>query len=488
MPRPRNPLSKRNRNATFTQDEVKRAVELAASKKARVVRYRGEFDLEKLAHLVRAPLTNSGAYAWSLAQIIAARDQQMAGRFALPARLAESFNTDDALFTARSVRLAPVQSLSVTIKAGRGPKADKIADEAEAQFGTKGLAWSSDTENSVRSQLVDHGVAFAATSWMPRADGSRWDMVINSWPIEHVWWDALANCYVTRTRRVECDPEPTIHNLHPSAVETGGDIEPIIHGNGRWLVFKKSELMPHRSADATLLPVALLWPAHAFSNRDWRKGSAIAGNAKIVGEMPADTALTDEEGNPTAEAASFLQLLQALASQDQPFGIRPAGSKTEILANPSANAWEVFARLSESSERAAARVYLGTDGILGTRGGAPGVDISELFGLATSKVQSDMTCIQRGLQDGIEIWTGLNFGDSKQTPTREYVFPDPDLSRVREDFGNRNAAFLAALKAAKDAGYALTPEYTQQLADQYGVPVPPLATAPTAQPAQETNP
>jgi len=493
MPRPRNPLSKRNRNETFTGAEVSRLVEkLAASKKARVVRERGEFNTAALAALVRAPLINSGAFAWSLDAILSARDAQMAGSFSAPARLAESFNTDDALFTARSVRLAPVQSLSVKVTAGRGPKADSIAAEAEALFGDKGIAWSSDTENTVRAQLVDHGVAFAAITWQPRADGSRWDLVISAWPIEFVRWDALANCYVTRVRRPDADPEPTARDLHPGAlgaIESG--LEPIIHGNGRWIVFKKSELLPHRSADATLLPAALLWPCHAFANRDWRKGSAIAGNAKVVGEMEPGTALTDSKGEPTPEATAFLTLLQAIASQDSPYGIRPFGSKTEILANPSANAWEVFAKLSESSERAAARIYLGTDGVLGAQGGAPGVDISALFGVATSKVQSDLACIQRGLQTAIEIWTAINFGDSKQAPTREYKFPDPDLSRVREDFGKRNAAFLADVKAAKEAGFKLTKEWVASIAEKHGVPVPELAdvaTAPSTAPANDAAP
>jgi hypothetical protein len=87
----------------------------------------------------------------------------MTGRFRLPARLAESFGTDDALFTARGVRLAPVQSLSVKIEAGKGPKGDKQADEAEALFGSNGVAISSETDTTIRSHLADHGVAFGAS-------------------------------------------------------------------------------------------------------------------------------------------------------------------------------------------------------------------------------------------------------------------------------------------------------------------------------------
>jgi hypothetical protein len=135
MPRPRNPLSNRNRNESFKGAELQRFVEreaqkLAKSKRAQPVREGREFDLGELRSIVKAPFTPAAAHSWSIDQIVSARDQQMTGRFRLPARLAESFGTDDALFTARGVRLAPVQSLSVKIEAGKGPKGDKQADEA----------------------------------------------------------------------------------------------------------------------------------------------------------------------------------------------------------------------------------------------------------------------------------------------------------------------------------------------------------------------
>lgn len=482
MPRPRNPLSKRNRSATFTGAEVAKAVErLGATKRARVVRERGEFG--DLRSIIRAPYIPPAAYSWSIADIVAARDQQMTGRFRQAARLAESMNTDDAIFTARQVRLAPLQGVDVKVCAGRGPRADSIASEAEALFGTKGIAFSKATENTIRRHLVDHGVAFASINWRPREDGSRWDMVIEAWPIEFVWYNPMTDLYHTQLRRYEEDPpDPASGQLYvPPMPAPTIPFEPIIHGNGRWIVFKKSERLAHRE-DAAVLPSSLVWARHAFANRDWAKGSATHGNAKVIGELPEGVAMTDEEGELTQEAAAFLQLISAVASQDQPVGIRPKGSTIDYMVNGS-KAWEVWAQLSESAERAAARVYLGTDGVLGAQGGAPGVDVSALFGVHTVKVQSDIECIQNALQSGaICPWAAVNFGDDRQAPSREYVFPDPDEAEVRKDFSDRNAAFLAALKAAKDAGYQLTPEYTKELAARYAVPVPSLP-APAGQDA-----
>lgn len=480
MANPRNPLLARNRRKSFTGAEVTAAFErLAASKKARVVRERSEFDMRGLERLLRAPFTSATAGSWTLEQIFAARDAQMAGRFQLPARLSESFSTDGALFTARKIRLAPVQSLETKITPAKSGKGDRIADEADALFGCKGIAISSDSEQSIRTHLVDHGVAFGAISWTPRADGSRWDPVVNAWPIEFAWWDAVANCYVTQVRRPVSDPEPTAGNLFGAsgAVRPGSHIEPIIHGNGRWIVFAKSEITPHRF-DATLLPAAMVWPSRAFGARDWRKGSAVTGNAKVVGELPDGIALTDESGNPTQEASAFMTLLAAIASQDSPYGIKPFGSKVDILTNQS-RAWEIFAELVGWADREAARIYLGTDGILGAQGGAPGIDVQALFGVASSVIQTDLRCLERALQSGlIGPWTAINFGDDRLAPTREYVFPDADDDAVRQEFARRNTAFNADIAAYRANGFLVDQALVDKLAELHGVPAPLLAGAP----------
>lgn len=483
MPRPRNPLSYRNRNAKFTGAEVARIVEkLAASKRAKVVRERGDFDTRELESILKPPYKNAGGGSWSIEEIVAARNQQMAGRFRLAARLAESMGTDDALFVARGVRLAPVQSLGVEIVPSKSGRGKKIADEAEALFGLNGIAVSNETMTTIRQHLVDHGIAFGyVPAWTPRADGSRIDPVLSAWPVEHVWWHELAGCYVTPVRHLECDPEPMPGQMI-GPYGTTQMLEPIVHGNGRWVVFAKAEILPHR-LDAAVLPAGMVWARHAFGNRDWTKGSASHGNAKVVGELPPDTPLSDAAGNLTAEARAFLSLLQAIASQDAPVGIIPAGSKVDYITNNS-RAWEVWKELTENAERAAARIYLGTDGVLGAQGGAPGVDLQALFGVATSKVQSDLRCIESALQSGlVNPWAAINFGDDELAPTRRYTFPDPDEAAVRDDFSKRNAAFLAAVKAAKEAGFAVDQAYVAACAEKYGVPVPTLAVGSGPAPA-----
>jgi len=200
--------------------------------------------------------------------------------------------------------------------------------------------------------------------------------------------------------------------------------------------------------------------------------------------MPEGVALQGVDGGLTVEATAFLELLRAMASDDTPIGIRPAGSKADFVANNS-TAWQVFSELVMNAEKAAARIYLGTDGTLGAQGGAPGVDISVLFGVASTKVQGDLECIERGLLTGlIEPWCAINFGDSSLAPARRYLLPDADEDALRASVADRRAAFFADIAAARDNGFDVTQEYVDAVAKEYGVTAPVLAPPP---PAPVTN-
>lgn len=437
----------------------------APSKRAKVVRGAKEFDANRLQTQVNPPKGNSGSVAWSLEDIFSARDMQMAGTFYRPARLAEAMRTDDALFVAYENRLAPQRCLPVSIVPSKGARAAAIANEAEALFGQKGIAIRPETVDDIHGCLVNHGIAFATNVMTPREDGSRVDIEMHAWPIENVRWNSYKRCFIARTEEGE---------------------EDIVHGDGRWVVFSDHEIEPWKYG--AILPGALVWARHAFAVRDWAKASVAHGNAKVIGEMPEGMALQDADGNLTAESAAFLELLKAIGSADAPVGIRPAGSKTDYLTNNS-SAWQVWSELVANAEKAAARIYLGTDGTLGTQGGAPGVDIQALFGVALTKVQGDLACLERGILTGvIEPWCAINFGDSSLAPSRVYEIPDADEDARRASFATRNQALFADVKAAKEAGFAITPEYVANLAKQHGVPAPSIAAAPAVAPATETTP
>lgn len=454
----------------------------APSKRAKRVRVEKEFDLKRLEAMLRMPRDGRNTIdAWSLQQIYQARNEQLIGQFVLPARMSEQMHTDDALFTAKTNRLAPLASIPVKMKAAKGARGATIADEAEALYGPNGVGIHASTLKSIHGCLVDHGVAFATCAATPREDGSRVDLEMHYWPIEYVRWDPVFRVFKARADPNTVQPGDIPDSPYNEYGFVGGFWIPVVHGDGRWIIFSDYEIEPFRQ-NAAILPSALVWARHAFAARDWARGSKAHGSAKVVGELPAGVPLQAPGGGLSAEAAAFVGLLQSIATEDAPAGIRPAGSKTDFLTNNS-TAWQVWQQLLLNGEKAAARIYLGTDGTMGTQSEGPGVDIEQLFGVAKTKVAGDAQVISRGIDTGlIEPWCAINFGDSKLAPKRQYLLPNNEREEKTANYAKRNDAFYKALVDAKQAGLVLTPVYIAELAKDYRVRVPALASAPTAVP------
>lgn len=446
----------------------------ARSKAATKTRSASEFDIRRLASKMKAPTSAGNVYAWTLAEIFSARDAQIRGQFARPAQMAVSMRTNAAIGVARRGRLAPQKCIKVELVAAKGAGAGSIQNEATASYGDAGVAFTPGTRADVEACLVDHGVAFGYNVWTPREDGSRTDCEVRFWPIEHVRWDEYRECYVTR---VSPDVETNEH----------GDVE-IIHGDGRWIIWSLSDHKPHQQ-DAALLDACVVWASNAYAQRDWAKSSVAHGNVKMIGQMPDGVPLADADGN-TSDADAMIDLMRDMVSGEAPVGLIPFGAKADFVA-PGGTNYQVFSELVLSSERLAARIYLGTDGTLGSNGGAPGVDIGELFGVATTKVQGDLGAISRGVQTGsIEIWAALNFGSSEKAPTHRYMIPDADADADKTSLSTRRQAFYADVEGSKKSGAVVDQAFVDELAKAYDVEPfrLPVAPAPVAAPAAPPAP
>jgi hypothetical protein len=381
--------------------------------------------------------------------------------------MAKSMRTDDALFVARENRLAPHRAIGIELVPAKGAEGKRIANEAEGQFGQEGVAVSAGTRSDILGCYVDHGVAFATLTRLPRDDGSRHDCRVDYWPIEHVRWDPTARCFMTRV-----DPSTPVDGA-------AGREVPIVHGNGTWLIFASHEYEPFAQG-AAILSSASIWARHAHAVRDWAKGSGQHGNAKIVGEMPEGVPVTSPEG------AAFLELVRVCANPDTAYGIKPKGYELEFITN-SSTAWQVWAELILNAEKAAARVYLGTDGVLGSQGGAPGVDIQTLFGVATTKVQGDLGMFSRCLTTGaIEVWCAWNFKDSALCPTHRWMIPDQDADAVRASYSTRLTAFHDAIDRAEKR-FIVDETYVSALAKEFGVTAPKMKPLAAAAPADAAS-
>lgn len=423
----------------------------------------------------RAPIRRQPDTLWSLEKIRAARDAQMRGDFAQPVRLAEAMRTDDALYTAYHNRIAPQSAVATKLVACAGMRGEGVARKAQAScFVPRGVLVG------IAGTLANHGIAIGYIIREPSDDGTRVDLRLTEWPLEFVRWN------------------PSTEQLE-TTVKNGGMRVPIVHGDGYFVVFRKTDVLPW-TQEAALLPASMIWGAHAYALADWAGASKSHGLAKIVGELPAGMSLQQklDDGSIvlSAEAAAFLQMIQDVVSGEAQAAIAPAGSKLDVLANTS-TMYQVFSELITDRKKAAAFVYLGTDASLGAAGGAPGVDIATLFLINSTKLQGDFDAIEQGLNTGFyPVWTAINCGDSRYSPRLEYLIPDPDAAQKSKQSGDAYDRLWTAIKAAKDAGMVVDQAYVNTLAKAFGVedipqligPPPAPAAAALPAPAPTTEP
>lgn len=428
------------------------------------VRKAEEFKGESTAART-APRRDLITTSWDLKTIRAARDDQLQGRFRRPVDMAKHMRTDDALYVAYHTRLAPQASVLRSLVPSATTRGRAVMKKAATSIQTPGSVLM-----SLHGTFADHGVAIGYNEQEVADDGTRVDFRLTEWPLEHVFYNASLERLQTYTR--------------------AGEIIDITHGDGRWTVFKKFATMPW-TQEAAVLAGAFVWASHATVLSDANSSATAHGMSKLIGELPPGVPIGTKDALGS-EAAAFLRMLQDLVSGNAAAGIRPSGSKTDF-ASDNSTMWQLFQWLAENREKAAARIYLGTDAILGSIGGAPGIDISQLFALASSKLQGDFECIEQALRSGVyEPWTAINEGDSRYAPWLVYKLPDTDALRRAEEQSKKRAYFFDAIKAYQDGGMLVDQATVDMLARDYGVvPAPKLAAVPHVQiefaPTQRDN-
>lgn len=402
----------------------------------------------------RAPRLSQAVDGWSIESIRAARNAQMRGDFGPAVRLAKAMGADDAIFTSRANRIAPQSCISALLQPVESARGKALCARAAAQvFAPRSVL------TSITATMVEHGIAIGYIEHEPEARGVYVSMRLTEWPLEHVKWDASREVLTTATR--------------------DGDRVDIQHGDSRWVVFRTYATEPWAHA-ACLLPGALLWAAHTPALADWASSIRAHGLAKLMGELPEGVSLVDHIGQQTPEAAAFLNLLNDMVQGNSCVGIRPAGSKTDIMMNGS-TAYQVFDTFANNREKAAARIWQGTDAALGSMGGGPGVDIAALFGVATTKVQGDFMALEEGLNTGLyQPWAAINDGSSRYAPSIRYQMPDPDEDAKRAQYASNVERLGKSLAVMRDQKLTVDQDVVNRLAAIFGItPAPRLAAMST---------
>lgn len=404
---------------------------------------------------VRPPKERNTAHSWSIETIRSARDGLLRGEFKQAARMAIEMRTHSAIAHARHLRLLPLSAVSTVLEPHASSRGRQLARRAEELcIVPRGVL------AGINATCVDFGFAVGYNDIDTNKEGTGKIFRHREWPIEHVRWDEQTQQLIARTDTLT------------------GDLDvPIVHGDGRWTVYRTFDTRPWQQ-DAAIVPACLIWAKGAMGDADWASLLRAHGMAKLLGTMPeGEPILCDDGATLTPRAQAYLQMLTDFASGDAAAGINPPGGKTEILSNAS-TAFQIFDEFLNRADRAAARVYCGTDAILGTIGGAPGIDIAELFGVMTTILQTDATRIEDGLFVGVhQPWTIANTGSSALSPRLRYQLPDPDADRRKAERASCYDRLTTAIKTLKDAGLEVTQEVINRLAAEYDVPAPTLAAS-----------
>ncbi len=434
---------------------------MAASKRARRIRKQEEFELVRMVRPATVPRRNNGLGGWDADSILAAREAQQRGDYRRPSQLVAALQTDPAIYSARKNRLAPTGGLGVAVEAGSDTvRGRAIRDEAEALFGAKGVGLSQPTVESLHGALADHGEAVGVLVWTPRADGSRVDVQILAWPMDHVRHEQ--------------------HTGRMLALHEDGTQEEIVHGDGRWLVIRSSEIRPYEYG--AVVPLARIFEQRAYGSRDRGLAAGSIGTPKINGTLPEGVSIASPEGQAFYSGVENMHGML-------PYMVGPYGSKVEMLGGGSAQ-HQIFADILSSGASEASRVYLGSDEPGATEGGSNYIRSQRLFGVRNDVVESDLRALELGIDSGAILpWTAVNFGDSTLAPTRRWQMPDPDQDARLDSVGRRRQAFYADMKAARESGIMVDQAYVDDLAREYGIKAPRLTqSGPDASAAQPVEP
>lgn len=423
------------------------------------IKEESDFKVGGKSFIVPAPKKPSTA--WPLASVRAARDAQLAGDFSKSQPLATAMKCDDAIFVAYYTRISPISSLAINTVPARAGKS--VAEAFDA-----GVKRDQKTMVEIAGVMAMHGVAFGYNDHVASDDGTSVRFEHRIWPIENIKWDDKRRSYVTKVE--------------------GGPDELITHGDGRWTIYAKSETLPHQQ-EACILPSALIFVAHLDAIRSWSASADSHGQAKVIGTLPDGVSMQEgSEDTMSVEADTMLTTLNELVSGGAGAGLIPHGSDAKFISNGS-SAWQVFHELAMDRKQAAARVWLGTDGILGAQGGAPGVDISALFGVALTKVQGDVQAIEDAFYTGVCVpWTAINYGDSTKAPRIEFAIPDADAAQRREQDAKNVEAFFAELKSYKENGFEVNQDVVDAMAAKYVIEPPTLAATGESVPSIQLAP
>ena len=308
------------------------------------------------------------------------------GQFSAAAQMCDAMIGDDRIGALLETRIDTLASLPIEIspstKTGKKLKAQKIADQVEAEWHT----WFADAEvKRLHEWGLNLGFSIGELLW-DTSDPGRWVPRLKTWDLRYCYWrwDTRSFWMITLDGLVEVRP-----------------------GDGHWVIYA-----PHGYSRPWMRGLvrafALPFMTRRWSQRDWARWSEVHGLPIRVGYVPSQQAAAAQE--------DFIRELLYIGNESVIRADRDGGEGTGYdvkLVEAASQSWEGFRQLiAQCDENLAIRV-LGQN--LTTKAGGSGAtfgaaDIHDRIRM--DRVESDAHGIGQCLtEQAVLPWCVYNFGE-----------------------------------------------------------------------------
>jgi hypothetical protein len=291
----------------------------------------------------------------------------------------------------------------------------------------------------LEGELADFGLGFASITWAPTGGGGAVVPTIAPWPISAV--DLVEGRLM--------------------AMLADGKREPIVPGDGRWIMIAASKHEPWMEGAIRCISEPFL--SNTQARRDSDRLSEATGQNPVIGSLPA------EEPQGSKNEVAFRGTLDGIATGKQVV-IKRDGYSVERLRSNGAEHVKIFESNFTVRHSDIAHAYLGQDGTAekgstGTYGA-----VAVLDGVRDDIVIRDCMSLSEADEQVIIPYCWYNHGRTDIAPRSCYLVPDAaaeaKAKQEREETRSARKAFHEELASFGDG---LTPEIVLAVAEEHRV-------------------
>lgn len=320
----------------------------------------------------------------------------------------------------------------------RSPAA-RMRDEVKRALFADGGPLGHDMRAYLEGELADFGMGFAVVSWTPTAGGGAVMPTIEPWPLSAV----------------------ELREGRLVALTSEGSDEPIMPGDGRWLMIQASKHEPWR--EGAVRSLAEPFMSNANVRRDADRLSEAAGQNPVIGELPEGVAVGSKD------ELAFRLTINNIAKGYQAV-MKRAGYNIERLKSDAAEHARIFEILWALTDKDAAHAYLGQDGTAETGSTGTYGARKVLDGVRRDLVERDCKAHEACYAQIIGPYVWYNHGRADLAPRARFLVPDEaELARAKQGREEKRAARKAFHEELSSFGDRLTPTIVKAIAAEHDV-------------------